>query len=250
MMRKICIINQKGGVAKTTTTISLATCLAVKGKRVLVIDLDPQGNVGTSLCIKLEKTVYDLLVNEEEVSECIINVSENFDAIISDSSLAKAELILAGQTSRETVLRRKLEPVFNYDYIFIDCPPSLSLLNINALIFSQEAFVPVATDFLALEALKKMTNIIDEINELFDHDLRITNVIPTMFDKRSKASKQTLEQIRIGYEDLVTEPIRVNTKLKEAPSVGKDIFDFAKSSRGAKDYLKLTQSVMANEYYY
>ncbi len=249
-MRKICIINQKGGVAKTTTTVNLSNALAAKGKRVLVIDLDPQGNISTCLCVKHDKTMYDLLVNDIDPYECIVNIAENLDVIISDSSLAKAELILAGQTSRETVLRRKMEPVFNYDYVIIDCPPSLSLLNMNALIFAQEAFIPVATDFLALDGLKKMIQVVEEINELFDHDLRITNVIPTMFDARSRANKETLKEIRRGYEDLVTEPIRVNSKLKEAPSAGKHIFDYAKSSRGAKDYLKLAQSIISNEYYY
>ncbi len=246
-MRKISIINQKGGVAKTTTTINLATCLAAKGKRVLVLDLDPQGNVGTCLCVKNEKTMYDLLVNDTDPFDCIVNVGENFDVILSDSTLAKAELILAGETSRETVLRRRLEPIFNYDYILIDCPPSLSLLNMNALIFANEAFIPVSTDFLALEGLKKMVQLIDEINEVFDHDLKITSVIPTMYDVRSRSNKETLEQLKRGYEDLVTDPIRINSKLREAPSVGKTIFDYARTSRGAKDYMKLANTVMSAE---
>ena len=249
-MRKICIINQKGGVAKTTTTVNLATCLAQKGKRVLVLDLDPQGNISTCLCINGEKTMFDLLVNNAEPFDCIVNVSENFDVITSDASLAKAELVLTGETSRETILKRKMESVFNYDYIIIDCPPSLSLLNINALLFAQEAFIPVATDFLALDALKKMTKTIDEINELFDHDIRITSVIPTLFDQRNKSSKETLKEIKRGYDEIVTEPIRINSKLREAPAAGKDIFEFAKRSRGAQDYAKLAQSVIANEYYY
>ena len=232
-MRKICIINQKGGVAKTTTTINLATCLAQKGKRVLVLDLDPQGNISTCLCVNGEKTMYNLLTEDIEPFDCIINISENLDVITSDASLAKAELVLAGETSRETFLKRKMESVFNYDYIIIDCPPSLSLLNIKAL-----------------EALKKMTQTIDEINELFDHDIRITSVIPTMFDKRIKSAKETLSEIKRGYDEIVTDPIRINSKLREAPAAGKDIFEFAKRSRGAQDYAKLAKDVIANEYYY
>ena len=249
-MRKICIINQKGGVAKTTTTINLATCLAQKGKRVLVLDLDPQGNISTCLCVNGEKTMYNLLTEDIEPFDCIVNIAENLDVITSDASLAKAELVLAGETSRETFLKRKMESVFNYDYIIIDCPPSLSLLNINALLYAQEAFIPVATDFLALEALKKMTQTIDEINELFDHDIRITSVIPTMFDKRIKSAKETLTEIKRGYDEIVTDPIRINSKLREAPSAGKDIFEFSKRSRGAQDYAKLAKDVIANEYYY
>lgn len=248
-MRKICIINQKGGVAKTTTTINLATALAANEKRVLIIDLDPQGNVGTSLCVQNDKSMYDLLINDADPYDCIVSVSPNLDVIPSDSALAKAELIMSGQTSRETVLRRKLEPVFNYDYIIIDCPPSLSLLNVNALLYANEAFVPVSTDFLALDALKKMSQTISEINELFDHDIKITQVIPTLYDRRSKACVETLKEIKRGYDELVSNPIRMNSKLREAPSHGKDIFEYAKRSPGALDYKKLAQMVMEAEEY-
>ncbi len=248
-MRKICIINQKGGVAKTTTTINLATALAANEKRVLIIDLDPQGNVGTSLCVQNEKTTYDLIINDADPYDCIVNVSPGLDIITSDSSLAKAELIMSGQTSRETILARKLEPIFNYDYILIDCPPSLSLLNVNALLYANEAFVPVSTDFLALDALKKMSKTVSEINELFDHDIKITSVIPTLYDRRSKACVATLKEIKRGYEELVTNPIRMNSKLREAPSQGKDIFEYAKRSPGALDYKKLALLVMEAEEY-
>jgi chromosome partitioning protein len=248
-MRKICIINQKGGVAKTTTTVNLASALAGAEKRVLVIDLDPQGNISTCLCIHNDKTMYDLLVDDADIFDCIVNVSEGLDVITSDSSLAKAELIITGQTSRETVLRRKLEGIFNYDYVLIDCPPSLSLLNINALLFANEAFVPVATDFLALDALKKITQTISEINELFDHDIKITQVIPTLYDQRNKSCKETLKSIKRGYEELVSSPIRINSKLREAPSVGKNIFEYAKRSPGANDYRKLAKTVMEAEDY-
>lgn len=248
-MRKICIINQKGGVAKTTTTINLASALAANEKRVLVIDLDPQGNIGTCLCVQGEKTMYDLLINDADPYDCIINVDQNFDVITSDSSLAKAELIMSGQTSRETILRRKLEPIFNYDYVIIDCPPSLSLLNVNALLYANEAFVPVATEFLALDALKKMSQTISEINELFDHDIKITQVIPTMYDRRNKACNETLKEIKRGFEELVTNPIRMNSKLRESPSQGKDIFEYSKRSAGALDYKKLAQTVIEAEEY-
>ena len=247
-MRKICIINQKGGVAKTTTTVNLASCLANKGKRVLVIDLDPQGNIATCLFAHGEKTLYDVLVNDADPLDCVISVNENLDVLISDSSLSKAELIMSGQTSRETILKRKLEPIFNYDYIIIDCPPSLSLLTINALMYANEAFVPVSTNFLALDALKKIAGTIEEINELFSHDIKITTVIPTLFDKRNKSNVSILNEIKRGYDELVTNPIRINSKLGEAPSVGKTIFEYAKRSRGAEDYTKLTQMVISNEY--
>lgn len=248
-MRVIAIINQKGGVAKTTTSVNLATGLAKSGKRVLIVDLDPQGNISTCFCKKGDKTMYDLLVNSVHPAECIVPINPQLDVITSTSDLAKAELILSGMNSRETILKRKMAPVVNYDYILIDCPPSINLLNINALVYANEAFVPVATDYLALEALKKMQVTIDEINELFNNDIKITTVIPTMFDRRNKSCTDILNQIKKGYDERVSPPIRVNSKLREAPSKGKDIFEYAKNSRGAEDYMRLTQAVIASEYF-
>ena len=248
-MRVIAIINQKGGVAKTTTTINLATGLSRAGKRVLVIDFDPQGNTSTWFCKKSDKTMYDLLINSVHPAECIVNINQQLDLITSNSDLAKAELVISGMNSRETLLRRKMSPVINYDYILIDCPPSISLLNINALVYASEAFIPVSTDFLALDALKKMQITIDEINDLFSHNIKITTVIPTLFDRRNKSCTDILNEIKRGYEDRVSSPIRVNSKLKEAPGKGKDIFEYAKNSRGAEDYMKLTQAVIASEYF-
>lgn len=248
-MRIIAVINQKGGVAKTTTTVNLATGLSRAGKRVLILDLDPQGNISTWFNKKSDKTTYDLLINSVHPAECIVTISPHLDIITSTSDLAKAELVLSGMNSRETILKRKMGPIESYDYVLIDCPPSVSLLNINALIYAHEAFIPVSTDFLALDALKKMQISIDEINDLFNHNIKITTVIPTLFDRRNKVCTDILNEIKKGYEDRVSPPIRVNSKLKEAPGKGKDIFEYAKNSRGAEDYMKLTQAVIASEYF-
>ncbi|MCB9362270.1 ParA family protein [Candidatus Woesearchaeota archaeon] len=249
-MRKICVINQKGGVGKTTTTISLAAGLAKKNKKVLVIDLDPQGNINTHFCLPADKTMYDVLVNGEDPEDAIQHVTEFLHIIPSNSKLSEAEMILAGVSSRETVLKRALQSITRYDYVIVDCPPSISLLNQNALLYAHEAFIPVATEYLALDALKKMQSTIDEINELFGHNLQITMVIPTMYDKRIKSSIQVLGEIKKGFSDLVSQPIRVNSKLKEAPGKGTTIFEYAKSCNGAKDYMKLTEKVIKAEYYY
>lgn len=249
-MRKICVINQKGGVGKTTTTVNLAVGLARKGRKVLILDLDPQGNVSTYLCANSEKNMYHLLVDKEDPTECIVNVQENLDIIPSNKDLVKAELSLAGTPSRENVLKRTMSSLKSYQYILMDCPPSLSLLSQNALMFSTEAFIPVATEYLALDGLKKIYADIQEMNELFGHKLKITCVIPTLYDKRIKSCIETLGEIKRGYGSIVTNPIGVNSKLKEAPGKGMTIFDYAKYSKGAKDYQKLVDIVIDQEFEY
>lgn len=249
-MRKICIVNQKGGVGKTTTTINIATGLADRKKRVLILDLDAQGNVGTSLCVHSETNMYHMLVEDAKPEDCIVNVNEYLDVIPSDKTLSHAELTLNGVASRETVLKRAMQDVNNYDYVIIDCPPTINLLNQNALVYSTEAFIPVATEYLALDALKKITATIDEMNKLFKLKLKITAIIPTMYDKRVKSCMETLVEIKKGFNGTVTHPIRVNSKLKDAPKKGQSIYEHAKYSRGAKDYRKLVDFVIAKEYYY
>jgi chromosome partitioning protein len=249
-MRKIAVINLKGGVGKTTTTLNIAVGLARKNRRVLLVDMDPQANLTGSLFLAGNKTVYDLLINKEHPSDVIINVDEFLDAIIADKKLADAEMIMAGMPSRETILKRSLESIFNYDYVLIDCPPSNGLLNYNSLLYADEAFVPVSTDYLGVVGLRRIVEIIDEINELFDHNVEISTVIPTMYDIRSKICKESLEEIRKGFNGEVVAPIRVNSKLKEAPRSGTSIFDYSKKSRGAKDYSRLVNQILNREEFY
>lgn len=248
-MRRIAVVSQKGGVGKTTTTVNLAAGLAKKGKKVLILDLDPQGNVSTCFFASNKKNMYHLLVDDEDPKNCIFNVTDFLHIIPSDKMLAKAELSLSGMPSRETVLKRRMENITNYDYVIIDCPPSLSLLSQNALTYAKEAFIPVATEYLSIDALRKTNQTIDEINELFSHKLKISAVIPTMYDKRIKSGIKALAEIKKGYNGLVTDPIRINSKLKEAPEKGVSVFDFAKSSRGAKDYMKLVEKVIDGDFF-
>ncbi len=249
-MRKVCIINQKGGVGKTTTTVNVAAYLAKHGKRVLVLDLDAQSNASAYLCAHAKKNMYHLLVESEDPKNCIVSVDENLDVIPSDKNLANAELVMGGMASRETILKRAMEGLTEYEYIFMDCPPSLSLLNQNALLYAGEAWVPVATEYLALDALKKMEGIIEEMKELFGHKLVLSKIIPTMYDKRIKSCLSVLSEMKKGYNGKVTHPIRINSKLKEAPGKGQTIFDYAKYSRGSKDYQKLAKYILDKEDYY
>ena len=246
-MRKICIINQKGGVGKTTTTVNLAVGLADAGKKVLVLDLDAQGNVSSCLPAESEKDMYDLLVENADVVDCIARVNDNLHIIPSRETLTKAELILVGEQSREMVIKRKLENVSGYDYILLDCPPSLGLLNQNAMLYADEAIVPASTDILGLDGLQKIAAAINKINEVFDHEIQISTVVPTMHDSRLKVCKAVLKEMNKEYFGRVSDPIRTNSKLKEAPSAKASIYEYAKYSNGAKDYRKLVELVIREE---
>ncbi len=243
-MRRIVVINQKGGVGKTTTVVNLASGLAKLGKKVLLIDLDPQGNVTHSLHKQSDKDIYDILVEGADPKDCIVPVAENLDLISSKETLTKAEMILVGEASRETVLRRKLAPLSGYDFVFLDCPPSLGLLNQNAILYADEIFIPASTDFLALSGLRNMTKAIAKINEVFHHQAKVSKIIPTMYDQRNKVCVEALEEMKKEFSGLLTPEIRVNTKLKEAPKSGTSIFDYAASSHGAEDYNSLVGSIL------
>ena len=248
-MQKIAIINQKGGVGKTTTTVSLSHGLARQGKKVLVIDLDPQGNIATSLNLESEPDIYDILISGVNPQQCYLKVNDNLFIITSKETLTKASMILVGEPSRETVLRRKLAPITGFDFVFIDCPPSLGLLNQNALLYVDEVFIPSATDILSLDATKKMMSAIDHLNKVFSHNAKVTKIIPTMYDQRNKLCRQILRTMKEEYGDLVMDPIHMNSKIKEAPGKGKAIFDYARKSRGAQEYQKLVDIVLGMEYF-
>lgn len=246
-MRTICVINQKGGVGKTTTAINLASGLSRNDKSVLLVDLDPQGNIDASLRISSEYDIYDALTGKIKIQQVIQNVAKNFDVITSKETLAKAEFYLANQESSRLLLKDMLAEIGGYDYIIVDCPPSLGILNQNAMAFCKEAFIPVATDYLSLDALRKMKIILEKINESYGNDIKVTKIIPTLYDKRVKICKETLATIQNEFGPLVSYPIRNNSKIKEAPKHGKSIFKFAKSSPGAKDYMKLVEDVLMQE---
>jgi chromosome partitioning protein len=246
-VRKICVINQKGGVGKTTTTLNIAAGLSRHGKKVLIVDFDAQGNIGTSLKLKGEKDIHNIITENADLEECTRHLGENLDVIPSRETLTKTEVMLAKMPSKEYILKRKLKNLKGYDYVFIDCPPSLSLLNQNALLYAQEAFIPVSTDFLGFDAMLKMTQVIETINSHFDHDIKITKIIPTMYDQRTKLCRNYLDKIRSQFYEVTTNPIRVNAKLKEAPEHGMSIFSYDKSSRGAKDYMEVVRMILNEE---
>lgn len=246
-MRKICIINQKGGVGKTTTAINIAAGLSRHDKKVLIVDFDAQGNIATSLNLKGEKDIHNIMTENADIEQCKRSLGKNLDVITSKETLTKTEVLLARIPNKEDVLRKKLKNIKGYNYILIDCPPSLGLLNQNALLYAQEAFIPVSTDFLGYDALMKMVNVIEVINNHFEHNIKITKVIPTMYDSRNKLCRLYLDKIRNQFYEVTTNPIRVNTKLKEAPEHGMSIFSYDKNSRGAKDYMEVVRMVLNEE---
>jgi chromosome partitioning protein len=203
--------------------------------------------VRTSFNCDDQPDMHDILVEGVSAIEAIRPLGKNLDVITSKETLTRTELILTTESDRETLLKRKFEHIKGYDYVIIDCPPSLGILTQNVLLYAEEAFVPASMDFLGLEGLARISKAILKINKVFDHKIRMTKIIPTMFDRRNKICKKSLDQIRSEYYEIVSEPIRVDTKIREAPGNGKSIYSYAPRSRGAKDYSKLVQSVMNDE---
>ena len=247
-MKKICIINQKGGVGKTTTTLNLAAGLARTKKRVLIVDCDPQANMHACLPISEDKaTLFELLAKTAQLNEVVTPVAVNLDVIACSPKLYSTEIFSNESRGKELLLTKALRKVKGYDYVILDCPPSLGVLARNALLYADEAFIPVSTDVLGVDALHKMIEAIDDLNDKFGHTLMVSKIIPTLHDARNKICTQCLTGIQNDYYEKVANPIRVNSKLKECAKEKKSIFAYAKNSRGAKDYQELVRRVLYDE---
>jgi chromosome partitioning protein len=233
---RIAVLNQKGGTGKTTTSINVAAGFADAGARVLLIDADPQGNVGVSLGVRSEHTLYHVLLSGVTVADAAVPLGESFDVLTSDDTLAAAEIQLAQHPSRGGVLKSKLEQAKDYTHIVIDCGPSLSLINQNALCFVDEVVVPVACDYLSLVGVKQVLKTVKNVNQHLGHPLRVGAVLPTFYDARVKICRDAHEALLKHFGSLCLPPIRMNTKLKEAPSHKKTIFEHDPQSMGAEDY--------------
>ncbi len=252
-MRVAVIAQSKGGTGKTTTAVQIAFGLAMeKAKKVLLIDCDPQGNVSNALGVSAANTLYHVIVEKASLEDCIVRARPNLDLIAANRELTAADQWLVMQHRREEVLRRRLEEVEGYDYIILDTAPSFSLVGLNALLFAQEVWIPVSMEYLALEGVRQVVGNLRVLEEELHHVLPIHYVIPTFYDGRHKKSAEVLSLLKEAYGNRVTDPIRIDVKLSEAPSFFKTVFEYSPHSRGAEDFRHLIERIVndgINEYF-
>jgi chromosome partitioning protein len=253
MGRIIAIANQKGGVGKTTTAINLSACLAEVGKKVMVIDLDPQGNTTSGFGIEkneLEQTVYEMMLGEIGLEECRIeNVLDHLDLLPSNVNLSGAEIELIGIDQKEYILRNQINPIRDqYDFIIIDCPPSLNMLTVNALTTADSVLVPIQCEFYALEGLSQLIHTINLVKKRLNPELDMEGVVFTMYDARTNLSLQVVENVKNNLRQNVYKTIIPrNVRLAEAPSHGLPINLYDTKSTGAESYRLLAEEVIAHE---
>ncbi|HEY8414270.1 MAG TPA: AAA family ATPase [Thermaerobacter sp.] len=251
MGRVIAIANQKGGVGKTTTTVNLGACLAAQGRRVLVIDIDPQANTTSGFGLdknRVARSIYDVLIEERSLREVIRSTAvQGLWLVPANIELAGAELELVGMAGRESRLRRALEGVRDgYDYILIDCPPSLGLLTLNAMTAADGLIVPIQCEYYALEGLTQLLNTLRAVQAHLNPELELDGVVLTMFDGRTNLSIQVVEEVKRFFRDKVFRTIIPrNVRLSEAPSHGQPVILYDARSRGAEVYTELAKEVMA-----
>ena len=252
MGRIISVSNQKGGVGKTTTTINIAAFLAEKGKRVLIVDIDPQANSGYGLGVNVEETqatVYEVLIGEIPVREAVYRTNiENLFIVPSNIHLSGAQVDLLDTEHKEFILRNALKPLKDeYDFIFIDCPPSLGILTLNSLVAADTVLIPLQCEYYALEGLSQLLKIISMVQENLNRNLRIEGVVLTMYDSRTNLSQQVVSDIREFFKEKVFNTIIPrNVKLSEAPSFGKPIGLYDRHCVGSETYEKLAIEVLRN----
>ena len=250
MGRIIAVANQKGGVGKTTTSINLSACIAAKGKKVLVIDIDPQGNTTSGYGIEkneLENTIYELILGDCSIEDCIIkDIMPNISILPSNVNLAAAEIEMIGVEKKEFILRNEVDWIKDrYDFIIIDCPPSLSFLTVNAMTTADSVLVPIQCEYYALEGLSQLIHTVNLVKERLNPELEMEGVVFTMYDSRTNLSAQVVENVKSHLsQKIYNTVIARNIRLAEAPSYGKPINMYDPKSAGAESYMALADEVI------
>jgi len=252
VLRSIAFMNQKGGVGKTTCVANLGAALARRGLRVLLVDIDPQANLSLHFNVDihhLEQSIYTVMVGQSTAQEAtLFDVVPGIAIMPSNIDLSGAEIELVNAVGRETILRTALEPLIaeeGFDFVLFDCPPSLGLLSLNALTSAREVFIPLQTQFFALQGMTRLIEVIDLIRTRIGHDVEVTGIVPTLYDTRTRLSQEVVQEIRDFFQDRVFETVvHTNVKLAESPSHGQTIFDYAPDSRGAQDYEALASEIL------
>ena len=253
MAKTISVINQKGGVGKTTTAVNLSAALGALGKKVLLVDIDPQGNSTSGYGINkrgIEASTYDMLVYGTKASEVLINTKfKNVDILPSDMNLAGAEVEMIGLGKRESLIKMALAEIWgNYDYIFLDCPPSLGLITINALCASDTFLVPIQCEYYALEGLAQLMATVRQIKRLYNPQLELEGVLLTMYDGRLNLTNQVVDEVKKFFPKKVySSTIPRNVRLSEAPSFGEPIMYYDRSSKGAAAYAALAEEFLKKQ---
>lgn len=252
MAKVISLFNQKGGVGKTTTGVNFCACLAHRGKKVLAIDFDPQSNMTSGLGVdknRVVNSIYNVLIDKVPIEETIIDINNNLSLVPASIALAGAEVEIASLPQRETLLKRRLAQILpKYDYIIIDCAPSLGMLPINALSASNAVLIPIQCEYYALEGVSQLINTVNLVKKGINPRLEIQGVLLTMFDRRTNLSTQVVDEVRSFFSEKVYNTIIPrNVRLAEAPSYGQNILEYDYSSKGSQAYMKFTDEFLLRE---
>lgn len=247
-MKTIALINQKGGTGKTTTAINLGCALSAMGKKILLVDLDPQANLTYSFGITPTVSAATEFLQGKQVLQTLLVNKENLYILPASAALADLEITLVNKIGRENILRDRLAAVKGYDYIFIDCPPALSILTINALNAAQEVLIPLQMEILSLQGLAHLLGTVHEVKQILNNRLKIRGVVASMFDTRRKLTSEVMDEIQKSVKEKVFKTtIRECVKIAEAPSFAKSVLSYAPASNGAKDYLELAKEFLKQE---